>query len=132
MAAWNILAAVLLALMPALEPCRLHAVFACPQAQESGSESGHAENGEACHHHSHGDKPEEPTRCPDCPKVCNHLSNADGLPAQAAVSVVIPAVPCIVALATFAAPASAQVQAWAYQHPPPTVLDLVGTTTLRI
>ena len=128
MAVLNIIAAVLLALMPALEPCRLHSMFGPPNQESTAAKPRHA----CGHRHSHDTELQEPQTCPDCPDACSHLNDADGLPAIAATSVLIPALPCIWAPHVLHAPALALSCAWQYQHPPQTGVALVGISNIRI
>jgi len=128
MAVLNIIAAFVLTLFPALEPCRLHSMFSTPQQEVAVAKPRHA----CGPRHSHDTQPQEPQPCPDCPETCSHLNDADGLPAIAATSVLIPALPCVWAPTVLPAPALTISSASQYQHPPPTGVALVGTTNLRI
>ena len=127
MAVLNVIAAVLLALMPALEPCRLHGMFKAPP--QAAAEKPHHSCGQR---HSRDTEPEQPKPCPDCPDSCTHLSDADGLPALAVAHVLIPALPGVWAPLVLPALALTISPASQYQHPPPTGVALVGTTNLRI
>jgi len=128
MAVLNIFASVLLALMPALEPCRLHSMFNSPHQEVAAAQPRHA----CGHRHSHDTEPQKSEPCPDCSNTCSHLNDADGLPALAATTVLIPALPWVWAPQVLHAPALTLSAVSQYPHPPPTGVALVGTTNLRI
>lgn len=127
----NVIAALLLALTPALEPCRLHDFF-CHQSATEAAEHQHADHthchdADADHDNDDGSQP-----CPEHPKNCNHLSDAAGVPAVVTVVVALPGLPAIDAGFVCSFVAVAQVPRSSAHHPPPTGVALVGTTNLRI
>lgn len=124
----NIVAAVLIALLPALEPCRLHGVF--QPAHEPQEAAVHR-----CCGHAHNDEPAEPDgpqRCPECPEACTHLDGAMALPAQAQLSPVMAVPPSLPTPALITPSVSARLARAMFQHPPPTGVALVGISNIRI
>lgn len=126
----NVIAAVLLALTPALEPCRLHTLF-CHQSVAASAEHQHADHVH-CHdvEHQHGDSDSHP--CPEHPKSCNHVTDAAGVPALVVVVIALPGLPELDASFVSSLVSVVRERPGSFQHPPPTGVLLVGTSNLRI
>ncbi|KAA0211196.1 hypothetical protein EDM80_11600 [bacterium] len=121
----NLVAAVVLALAPALEPCRLHAALSHSH-RTIDLDHIHAD-------HTHPeDADHDSDHCPKQPRHCDHHIEAAGLPALTAGTVAAP-LPAVHGLSFFLRPVPRPwVQRVPFQHPPPTGVMLVGTTNLRI
>lgn len=126
----NLIAALLLALTPALEPCRLHDLF-CHESVALAADHQHADHTH-CHdaEHDHGDTDSQP--CPEHPKSCNHLTDAAGVPAVVSVVIALPMLPAIDASFVSSLVMEAPILRASFQHPPPTGVALVGISNLRI
>lgn len=125
----NVIAALLLALTPALEPCRLHDFF-CHEDVALAVEHQHADHSHGSDAENHGSDKSQP--CPEHPKNCNHLTDAAGVPAVISIVLALPGLPAIDA--SFVSSLVSEVTALrtSFQHPPPIGVALVGISNLRI
>ena len=126
----NVIAALLLALTPALEPCRLHDFF-CHQNAAEAAEHQHADHVH-CHDADHDQDDSDSQPCPEHPKSCNHLTDADGVPAVVSVLIALYELPAIDASFVSSLVTVASSLRSSFQHPPPTGVALVGISNLRI
>lgn len=126
----NVIAALLLALTPALEPCRLHDFF-CHQDAAEAVKHQHADHTH-CHDAQHDQDDRDSQPCPEHPKNCDHFTDAAGVPAVVSVVVALPPLPAIDAGFVSSLVSVARALPTSFQHPPPTGVSLVGISNLRI
>jgi hypothetical protein len=126
----NVIAALLLALTPALEPCRLHDFF-CQQSASEAAEHQHADHMH-CHDADSDPGGSDSQPCPEHPKHCNHLTDADGVPTVVSIVIAMPGLPAIDACFVSSLVSVAHSLRSSFQHPPPTGVALVGISNLRI
>lgn len=122
----NLVAAFLLSVVPALEPCRLGSLLGHSHTQEQASD---------CHDCCGNDDREEPAGpLPDCPDACDHLTDAAGIQASLVQPITHEVLPLPPLLATpLRSVAEAQfARSSHYHHPPPSFSDLDGVARLRI
>ncbi len=122
----NLIAALMLAMAPALEPCRLHAALNHSH-QTIDLDHIHADHA----HPEHADHDSD--HCPEQPRHCDHHIEAAGLPALTASTSAATPQPPLHWLELYFLP-SPRPLVWRprYQHPPPAGVLLVGTSNLRI
>ncbi|GIK52531.1 MAG: hypothetical protein HUU03_12355 [Planctomycetaceae bacterium] len=121
----NLIAALMLALAPALEPCRLHA------ALNHSHESIDLDHIHADHTHPEN-ADHESNHCPEQPRHCSHLIEAPGLLGLVSITTAVVWPPTFQTEVFCPLAPRPWVQRLQWRHPPPAGVLLVGTSNLRI